>query len=85
MVDDLGLLPEYEAHGPPERQCGEWLVCRIQEKDLAHQTASAGIRAAAAQQATIRRALHLDPAAPSSTCTPATRTSSRANPKLKSV
>jgi hypothetical protein len=85
MVDDLCLLPEHETHGPPERKCGEWLVCRIQEKDLAHQTASAGIRAAAAQQATTRRDRRLDPAELSSTCTPATRTSSGANPKLKSV
>jgi hypothetical protein len=85
VVDDLGLLPEHETHGPPERECGERLVCRIQEKDLAHQTASAGIRAAAAQQTTIRRALRLDPAGLSSMCTPATRTSSGANPKLKSV
>src|SRR3569833_1587395 len=30
-VDDLGLLPEHQADGTPQRQGGEWFVSRVEE------------------------------------------------------
>ncbi|GAB2835674.1 hypothetical protein GCM10022221_38520 [Actinocorallia aurea] len=37
MVDDFGLLPEHQAHCPPQRERGERFVRGVQEKNLPHQ------------------------------------------------
>nr|BFE29389.1 hypothetical protein GCM10010200_016400 [Actinomadura rugatobispora] len=82
-MDDLGLLPEDQAHGPAQRERRQRFVSGVQEEDLSHQTPSTGLCFASADAGD--RASHRGPSIVSGTCEPAMRTSPGANRPAISV
>ncbi|GAA3927255.1 hypothetical protein GCM10023085_05630 [Actinomadura viridis] len=76
-MDDLRLLPEDEADGPPQRERRQRFVGRVEEEDLSHRTASTGSGFASADADV--RASHRGQGIVSGTCEPAMRTSPGAN------
>ncbi|GLZ07613.1 hypothetical protein Acsp03_50790 [Actinomadura sp. NBRC 104412] len=76
-MDDLGLLSEDEADGPPEWERGEWFVGRVEKEDLSHRRPSIGFCVASADA--LVRASHRGPSIVSGTCEPAMRTSPGVN------